>query len=320
MWIEKRRLHAAMLDAGHPDAAAAVAFATGLAVVPYVIAQRRLVQLHERHYGIRPDSRFTDTQLLELAGHVQPYGHAAAAADGGDAAGRAPGHAQEDELPRWREAHGMLPLGEGEELCDAEWFDRIHPAPFSAPPPAETPAHAAEAPERSGGARLAPARSAAEAARLEEALVMTADRGAVVPTALRAAAFHARVAAVFDVREGMIHGVLAAGGPAGGRIDGLCVSASEPGMLGAAARGKVFHGRPPSDGIDGAAVRIVAGERPLEAAVLPIAIDGRVVQLLYVDNGPDPLPARSLAALGALCDGVATAYRRLVSEHTRRHC
>ena len=45
MWIEKRRLHAAMLDPASPERIDAVAFAVGLPVVPYVIAERRLVDL-----------------------------------------------------------------------------------------------------------------------------------------------------------------------------------------------------------------------------------------------------------------------------------
>ena len=67
-------------------------------------------------------------------------------------------------------------------------------------------------------------------------------------------------------------------------------------------------------------MRVIGGRAPLEAAILPIAIDGRAVQLLYVDNGPDPLAPSSLAALGALCDTISSAYRRLISEKTRRHC
>jgi hypothetical protein len=323
MWIEKRKLHAAMLDAANPDLVDAIAFATDFSVVPYVIAQRRLVQLLEEHYGIRPDSRFTDFRILELAGHVQPRRapEAERCAEGAAASAAEPADdGEQDELPRWREAHGLLPLGEGEELSDADSFDRIHAGPSRAPLAGAAPARAKQPSAPPCASRLAPARSAAEVARLEEQLVMTADRDAVIPMALRAAAYHARIAAVFDVRDQMIQGLLAAGDAAGERIEGIYVPASQPGILGAATRGAVFYGRPPRDGIDGTVVRVVSGREPLEAAVMPIAIDGRVVQLLYVDNGAEPLAPSSLAALGALCDTVSTAYRRLISEQTRQHC
>jgi hypothetical protein len=87
-----------------------------------------------------------------------------------------------------------------------------------------------------------------------------------------------------------------------------------------AARGEVFHGRPAREGIDAIVARLVGGGEAREAAIVPIAIRGRIVQLLYVDNGPEPLSPSSLAALGALCDEVAAAYDRLVGESTREHC
>jgi len=320
MWIEKRKLHVAMLDPADPDLVDAVAFATGRPVVPYVIAERRLVQLLEDHYGIRPDSRFTDFRILELAGHVQTR-RARATDDEEGAAARAPAPApEEDEVARWREAHGMLPLGEHEELSDADSFDRIHAAPACGTLPSSPLAPAAAASEPQGGSPLVPARSAAEVAQLEEQLVMTADRDAVVPTALRVAAYHARLAALFAVRDGMIQGVRAAGESASPRIDGIYVPTSEPSMLAAATRGAVFRRSPAFEGIDATVVRVIGGSEPLEAAVLPIAIDGRAVQLLYVDNGPDALPPSSLAALGALCDTISSAYRRLIAEKTRQHC
>jgi hypothetical protein len=149
---------------------------------------------------------------------------------------------------------------------------------------------------------------------------MTGDRDSVVPTALRIAVSYARAAAVFAVRDGMIQGVLAARGSATEPIDGLYVPAAEPSMLATAARGAVFHGTPAREGVDAIVTRLVGGGEPREAAIVPVAIRGRVMQLLYVDNGPDPLPPSALSALGVLCDGVSAAYGRLISESTRRHC
>src|SRR5262249_32818003 len=71
LWLEKRRLHAAMLEPQNPSRVDEVAFATGLSVTPYVVAERRLVDLLEQHYGIRPDARFSDSRILELAGHAR---------------------------------------------------------------------------------------------------------------------------------------------------------------------------------------------------------------------------------------------------------
>jgi hypothetical protein len=307
LWIEKRRLHAAMLDASNPERVDAMGFAVGLSVVPYVIAERRLVQLLEDHYGIRPDARFTDATILELAGHARSWhqpGDERWEWTASRSAAAAVGLEQED-VARWRDDHGLRPLAEGEELCDESAFGALH----------ADPSGAAAAP-----AAIEPARSATERTQLEADLAMTGDRDSVVPTALRIAASYARVAAVFSVRDGMIQGVLATRGGASEPIDGLYVPATEPSMLATAAGGAVFHGRPGRDGIDAIVARLVGGGEPREAAIVPIAIRGRVVQLLYVDNGPEPLSPSALAALGALCDGVAAAYDRLVGESTRQHC
>jgi hypothetical protein len=56
-----------------------------------------------------------------------------------------------------------------------------------------------------------------------------------------------------------------------------------------------------------------------EIAVLPVAIRGRVVNLLYVDNGAERIGETSYAALVALCDLVAQAYERLILSRKRRH-
>ena len=52
-------------------------------------------------------------------------------------------------------------------------------------------------------------------------------------------------------------------------------------------------------------------------AAVPIAIGERVVNLLYVDNGPAPLAETSLAALRVLCVGVGRVYERLIVERKR---
>jgi hypothetical protein len=52
--------------------------------------------------------------------------------------------------------------------------------------------------------------------------------------------------------------------------------------------------------------------------VHPIAIRARVINLLYADNGAEPLAETSVAALAALCGCVARAYERLILERKYR--
>ena len=49
-----------------------------------------------------------------------------------------------------------------------------------------------------------------------------------------------------------------------------------------------------------------------EIAILPVTLRGRVVNVLYADNGPEALGDASAAALTSVCARVAAAYERLI--------
>ena len=74
----------------------------------------------------------------------------------------------------------------------------------------------------------------------------------------------------------------------------------------------------PSAGVDARILRAMGRADAAEIAILPVAIHGRVVNLLYVDNGPDRIGETSYAALLTLCDLVAQAYERLILSCKRR--
>jgi hypothetical protein len=73
-----------------------------------------------------------------------------------------------------------------------------------------------------------------------------------------------------------------------------------------------FRGQPPDDGIDGRLLRMIDRGDVQEVLIHPISIRGRVVSLLYADNGPDSFAETSVAALAALCGCVSRAYERLI--------
>jgi hypothetical protein len=323
MWIEKRKLHLAMLDPLDVDRVDGVSFTTGLSVVPYVIAERRLVQLQEHYYDIRPDPRFTDHRILELAGHVQNRSHGRRA---DDAPGVRVAPPNEDEVAHQRDSLGIRPLEDGEELSEAMAPESPNgeASDIDLAGPGDATGPTAGMPRRQEpqvGPTLEPARSVAEVAALEGDLALLGGRDDVVAAALRIATYFARVAALFLVRDGMIQGVRAAGSVRTEWIDAIYLPITADGMLGRPATyGLAFHGRPAAEGIDAIAARALSGNAPAQVAVLPIGVQGRIVNLLYVDNGAHVLPATSLAALGALCDGVSAAYERLITEKRKVHC
>ena len=54
-----------------------------------------------------------------------------------------------------------------------------------------------------------------------------------------------------------------------------------------------------------------------EVAFLPITLRDRVVNVLCVHNGAEPLPDAALAGLSTVCQQVGAAYERIILECKR---
>lgn len=70
-------------------------------------------------------------------------------------------------------------------------------------------------------------------------------------------------------------------------------------------------------GLDARILRALGREHAQEIAVLPVVLGGRVVNLLYADNGPEALGDASIAALSSICTRVGAAYERLIRARKR---
>jgi hypothetical protein len=96
-------------------------------------------------------------------------------------------------------------------------------------------------------------------------------------------------------------------------LDGILIPAEIDSIFSLpATAGKPFRGPPPNGGLDARVLAALSRKGVQEVLVHPIAIRDRVVNLLYADNGSEPLAETSIAALGALCGCVARAYERLI--------
>jgi hypothetical protein len=162
--------------------------------------------------------------------------------------------------------------------------------------------------------RVAPAGrspSPAAAAALEAEIDRTGSRGAVARLALYLARGYASASALLLVHRGMVQGLSADG--LLGRPDAILFPADGSSVFGeVAASGCPFRGAPRMHGIDSRILRAFGREHVQEIAVLPVALHGRVVNLLYADNGPEALGDASVAALTSVCARVAAAYQRLI--------
>ena len=315
--VEGKTLHLAMADPHHPTAMDEVSFATGLQIRPYVLSDAHLAFLRERHLGIPREGRFA---------YLIPDWAKGRSRKKAETPSVGPAASEEvEEAARERVASGLQPLEAKEELTDAETFTSLH-SDWETHPFELTQVHEPPSSQGDPGPEAAPATEdrplePEEVAAVENQLARAPDRDVIIDCALRLARSYATAAALFVVRRDVIRGCGAIGPEVPRRTDGLFVPIASASVLAATvAEGEPFRGALPRSGIDEQLFGAIGRCDVRDAAIFPVRIRDRVLNLLYVDNGPHPLAESSIAALGAVCDGIARAYARLILLSKRRHC
>jgi hypothetical protein len=319
--LEKTKIHVAMLDPTDSVQLDFVATAAGREAVPYVLPEIRLLYWLEVHLGIDRHPRYVNLTarsrqpgLLEeeTARRAEPpktSPPAAAEALRSEAEASSLQVQIGDEFVTV-EARKAVPSHEappGEEEDEGDELMLVDEL-LTEEPSAPTPTAASA--ERSAPA---PPGSSAEVATLEAELDGAGDRDEIVRLTLRIARAYSRAAALFVVQGGVVSSF---------RGDGECLEEQLPGIeipvltesifARPAATLLPFRGEPPDDGIDGRLLRVLGRGDVQEVVVHPISIRGRVVNLLYADNGPDHFGETSVAALAALGSCVSRAYERVI--------
>ena len=303
--LEAGRLEVAMRDPRDRAVCDELSRASRLRIAPFLTAEVRLFFLLEKHFGIARNQRYALLAPPDAARPEEP--HILWLDDIIEA--------EEQEAER-----GWKPLAEGEELIDVDSFAALYQQaeePRGRRRAAPLEPRAGEASPAQKGWLVA---GAASVAALEAGLEQARDRDAVVSHALALALGHARAVALFAVR-GTVQGLAAAGEVECRDLRGVLV-APEAGSLLAAAieQGEPVRGAPDPEGIDARLARLLRRLQPDELAFFPIRIGDRVVNLLYADNGPEPLGETSCDALARLCQRVAQSYERVIQEKKRRLC
>jgi hypothetical protein len=304
--FEKRTLHVGMLDPRDKPALDALAFASGCLIAAYPLSELRFAELMRRVYGVEPSPRFK------------------AMLDGGQLARmRREREAQRDARRRAEaEKPGdflLGPLAADLELVDEATFVatadvRPTPPPASEEPwelPAESAAKPAPAaaPSPRATTALAPA---AELRRAEEALAGAGHRDQLIDGALALAGRFAELAALLVVRDGVAAGLraLRSGEPL--EVESIVAPLAGEGLLCDAVRSGQPVVRAPAAALDKLVAKALRAEAGAELAAFPIAIGGRVVNLLVAHAGTGPLPVTAAAALRALAQLLGASYERLI--------
>lgn len=303
--FEKRTLHVGMLDPRDKAALDALAFASGCLIAAYPLSELRFAELMRRVYGVAPSPRFEALlqggQLARLQREREAQREARRRA--------------EDEKP----SDFLLgPLAADLELVDEATFVatadvRSTPAPAASQEPWELPAEAELKAAPQAAARAAAAGApATELRRAEEALAGAGNRDELIDAALALASRFADLAALLVVRDGVAAGLraLRAGEPL--EVESIVAPLAGEGLLCEAARTGQPLVRAPAAALDKLVAKALRAEPGAELAAFPIAIGGRVVNLLVAHAGAGPLPATAAAALRALAVLLGASYERLI--------
>ena len=164
----------------------------------------------------------------------------------------------------------------------------------------------------------APPATPVEVAHLEAELHAAFDRDEVARLALRLARRYARAAALFVVNRGVVAGLRAEADGLEHPVDGILVPADGDSFFAAPLKsGEAHRSGTASSPMDARILHAMGRGGARDRMIAPVTIGGRVVNLLYADNGPEALATTSAAALRALAAAVGAAYERLIVARKR---
>ena len=306
--LETERLHVVLLDPRDDHQLALLGDISRRMIEPYVLPEIRLLYWLETHCGVDRHPRYTNLSARSR---------------------------RSEEANSTSGSAAFQPLAAGQELTSE---DAIRCLATASPPPLAERAEAGRRAPRSveallfeeivlvdevaGGAELDAVASPAgpgEIATLEAELQGADDRHVAIDLALRLATAFAPSVALFIVRGGLVAGQRAIVDGAVRRIDTILLPAESASLFTQpAVTGRPFRGRPPQGGLDGRIVAALGRADAQEVLIQPVAIRGRVVSLLYADNGADALADTSVAALGALAGLMQRAFERLILDAKQR--
>jgi len=152
-------------------------------------------------------------------------------------------------------------------------------------------------------------------ARLEQQLLEADDREEVVDKVLAVASVYCQVAALFLVRQSTIQGLQGRGNALDSQpIDVILIPEQSESMLSRAVASAQSIRLVPEAEIDFRLLRALGRDQVCEAAIFPVVLKQRVVNLLYVDNGAYPIALSTFSALQTLVECASSAYTNLIKK------
>ncbi len=312
--LDETTLHVALQDPTNEEQLELLAVASERSITAYVLPEVRLAYWLERHHNVDRHPR-----LVQLASRAREIGMseeepqpATPIASRHDPATRERTDVKGPSLAASPGALGQDASQDDEIILLEEIFAEPDPLPefeFPAtqPPPQPEPV--------SIDVRM----SSTRIASLEQQLHAATERDEIVRLALEIARSYSRAAALFLVRGGVVSGYRGDGDGMSRDLAGINIPIGTASIFTHPTLTLTpFRGEPPEDGIDGRLLDVLGRGSVREVVIMPIGLDDRVINLLYADNGSDGFGETSIAALTALCEGLAGVYQRAILAKKKR--
>jgi Type II secretion system (T2SS), protein E, N-terminal domain len=184
--------------------------------------------------------------------------------------------------------------------------------PEPEPPPKREP-EAKSAPQTAQAAAAPKPVRPPELSDLENSLRLVTDREQLIEISFSIASRFARVVALFLVHRGMVQGVRCMENGEVREINGVLMPLESASMLTHAANQFVpFRIDPREKPVDARVQQLLTTYTVNEAALFPIVVKQRTVNLLYASHGSEPLGAIAFGALTVLAEQMGAAYGALI--------
>jgi hypothetical protein len=189
--------------------------------------------------------------------------------------------------------------------------EALRPAPE--PAPKREPEPESPAPQAAQAAVPPKPVRPAELSDLENNLRLVTDRDQLIELSFAIASRFARVVALFLVHRGMVQGVRCMENGEMREINGVLMPLESASMLTHAANQFVpFRIDPREKPVDARVQQLLTTYTVNEAALFPIVVKQRTVNLLYASHGSEPLGAIAFGALTVLAEQMGAAYGALI--------
>jgi hypothetical protein len=316
MRIDATRISVAVINPHDHETLHAIGFKTGKRVMPVVVPEFRMHQMLRRYCKafrtmrpidmgqVRPSKAKgtlkegpTPMASEELINEEEFQKLYAQAVEGGEALGASPPAVEDPTL---------------EGIVIEEAPPAPAPPPPAAPPPAAAPPPPAAKPIHvPAAAAPAPPLAFAEA---QQQLSQVTDREDVARTVLRFAAGKWRRALLLAVHGDLVTGWRGAGQgirPEAVVRIGINLRGQNTFRLVRDTRSH-YIGPVKRDASTAVFYKLLGGGQPTTAVMLPLLVRGRVVHVLYVDNGPDQVTPPDIGELLILAQSVTRSYEAMI--------